>query len=224
MAENALHLFDFEGHGQSPTSPLSNITISSLAADLKNFFHNAGIVSESDATLFAHWMGCIVAIKFILEKPKLVKRLVLVSPSPIPLPEAASKNNKARATLVRKRAMAAVVDAIVGAGTSAKTQSDNGLAVSAVRMSLLARDQEGYAKACGALAGATEALDLSAVPAETLIVTGAEDKVSPPALCQGYSEKVKNGRGVVVLKDVSHCHVFEDVQGVANSLKAFSEA
>ncbi|GIZ38715.1 hypothetical protein CKM354_000212100 [Cercospora kikuchii] len=219
---HALHLFDFEGHGQSPTSPLSTITIGSLAADLKSVFQNAGIVSGSDATLFAHSMGCIVAIRFILDNPQLVKKLVLVGPPPIPLPEAASKNNKARATLVRQKTMAGVVDAVVGAGTSAKTQSENGLAISAVRMSLLAQDPEGYAKACDALAGATESLDLSAISADTLIVTGSEDKVSPPALCQGYSEKLKNSKGVVVLQDVGHWHVFEDAQGVANSLKAFS--
>lgn len=215
---HALYLFDFEGHGLSPTSALSAISIASLAADVKGVFDHAGITGG--ATLFAHSMGCLVAIRFLLDYPQLVSRLVLVGPPPIPLPEAASKNNHARAALVRKETMAAVVDAVVSAGTSAKTQASNPVAVAAVRMSLLAQDPEGYAKACSALAGATDAMALGAIQADTIIVTGSEDKVSPPALCEEYGKQLKKCKGVTVLQDVGHWHVFEDVQGVANSLKA----
>lgn len=125
----------------------------------------------SGATLVAHSMGCLVALNFVLANPGRVSKMILVGPPPSPLPEIGSKGSHARATLVRSKGTAAVVDAVASAGTSAKTQAENPLAVAAVRSSLLGQDPEGYAKACSALAEATAELDISAVDAETLILS-----------------------------------------------------
>ena len=214
---HSLTLFDFEGHGLSPTSPLSKLSIASLAEDVKGVYDHAGITSGS--TLVAHSMGCLVAIQFVLDNPTLVSKLVLVGPPPSPLPDVASKNTHARAALVRAKTMAGVVDAVSTGATSAKTQSTNALAVTAVRLSLLGQDPEGYAKACGALADATNTLDISAIKPETLIITGTEDKISPPTLCQKYDQQLQRSKGVHILQDVGHWHVFEDVEGVAAGLQ-----
>jgi alpha-beta hydrolase superfamily lysophospholipase len=108
-----LHFFDLEGHGLSPTSPLSKLSIESFAGDVKGVFDHA---NNSGATLFAHSMGCLVAVRFVLDNPGLVSRLILVGPPPSPLPAAASTNSHARAHLVRTKGMSAVVDAIVAEG------------------------------------------------------------------------------------------------------------
>ena len=50
-------------------------------------------------------------------------------------------------------------------------------------MSPLGQDPEGYAKACSALTGATEELGIEKIDAQTLIVTGGEDKISAPDIC-----------------------------------------
>lgn len=217
-SSHALHLYDFEGHGLSPTSPLSEITIDSLADDLKAIFEHAKITSG--ATLFAHSMGCLVAIQLALKHPKLVSKLVLLGPPPSPLPEAGSKGSHERAALVRSKGMATVVDTVVAAGTSERTKTSNVVALTAVRLSLLSQDPEGYAKACSALAkSAGLTLDFSRVQAETLMVTGSEDAISPPALCEKYESQLKECKGVHVLRDVGHWHVFEDVGGVAEAVK-----
>lgn len=218
--KHSLTLFDFEGHGLSPTSPLSKISIASLAADVKGIFDHAGI--SSGATLFAHSMGCLVAVQFVLDNPTLVSKLVLVGPPPSPLPAAASANTHARASTVRAKTMSAVAGAVATGGTAAKTQAENPLAIAAVRMSLLGQDPEGYAKACDALADATNTLDFTAIKPETLIITGIEDKISPPALCQRYEKDLGDRcKGVTVLPDVGHWHVFEDVKGVGDAVKGF---
>lgn len=41
----------------------------------------------------------------------------------------------------------------------------------------------GSRKACSALTGATEELGIGKIDAQTLIVTGDEDKISPPDIC-----------------------------------------
>lgn len=217
---HSLHLFDSEGHGLSPTHPLSHISIGSIASDIKAVVEHAGSSPSNPAVLVAHSMGCLAALKFTLQNPQLVSKLILIGPPPSPLSEAASNGSVARAALVRAKGMSAVVDAIVGAGTSGASKENNPVAVAAVRLSLLGQDPESYAKACGALAGATEALEVEALKATTLIITGDEDKVSPPTLCEKFNSRVQ-GSQLVILKDVGHWHVYEDINGVGQAVQSF---
>lgn len=219
-SSHALHLYDFEGHGLSPTSPLSEITIENLAADLKGVFDHGKV--SSGATLFAHSMGCLVAVHFAIKHPKLVSKLVLIGPPPSPLPEAGCNGSHERAALARRRGMTAVVDAVATAGTSEQTKKSNPVALTAVRLSLLGQDPEGYAKACSALAKTSDwKLDFSQVQAETLIITGFEDKISPPELCEKYKAELKNCKGVFVLPETGHWHLFEDVVGLEKAVSSF---
>ncbi|RSL63659.1 hypothetical protein CEP51_013274 [Fusarium floridanum] len=218
--ENTLHLFDLECHGLSTTHPLSTLSLDSFASDIKSIFDTAGVTSSAPATLFAHSLGCLASLKFTIDNPGLVSKLVLIGPPPSPLPEAASKGAYARAALVRRKGIRAVVDAVVDAGTSAHSKKANPTAITAVRLSLLGQDPESYAKATWALAGATQKLNVEAIEAKTLIVTGEEDKVSPPALVEQYVGRIKDSKAVV-LKNVGHWHVFEDVDGVAEAVGGF---
>ncbi|CAM1504601.1 Fc.00g021920.m01.CDS01 [Cosmosporella sp. VM-42] len=217
---HSLHLFDLEGHGLSPTHPLSELTIESFAADVHDIFGRANISPSNPGTLVAHSMGCLAALKFTLENPGLVKKLVLVGPPPSPLPEAASQGSYSRAQLARTQGMGAVADAVVSAGTSERSKKMNPMAITAASLSLLGQDPESYAKACWALAKARTELKVEEIRAQTLIITGDEDKVSPPAFCEKYAAKIV-GSKVVVLKNVGHWHVFEDVEGVSTAVKGF---
>lgn len=203
--DNGVHLTDLEGHGLSPTSALSKLSIQSFAEDLYGLVEKQGISSE--LVVVAHSMGCHVAVQLALSHPGLVSKLVLMGPPPSPLPEAGAKATHARAALVRSKGMSGVVDAVIGAGLSPSTHANNQLAVAATRLSLLGQDPEGYAKACTALASA-EGLDYAKLQCPTLILTGADDKVSPPGLCEKYGSGVPQA-AVDVLADVGHWHLFE---------------
>ena len=207
-------LFDLEGHGLSPTVPSSKLSIESFASDVKSLCSESGITG---VTLVAHSMGCLVALKCAEENPDLVSKLILVGPPPNPLPEAGVQGSQARAALVRAEGMDAVVDAVSTAGTSDRTKSSNLVALSAVRTSLLGQASEGYAKACTALAE-SPTLDLGSIKAKTVIITGAEDKVSSPQVCEGYKHKLPNVVHVELLEDVGHWHVFEDPAGVLRGI------
>ena len=215
---HSLQVFDWEGHGLSPSSPLSKISIQSLAQDLN------GVVSKAEAksgvTLVAYSMGCLIAVQFALTHPEKVSKLILLGPPSSPLPEVASTAIHTRAETVRAKGMHAIVDAVATAGTSEATKTSNPLAIAAVRMSLLGQDPEGYAKACTALAEAP-ALDFAALQPKTLVITGSEDKVSPPQLCEKYVKELQGKARLQVLDHVGHWHVFEDVQGTANAIKGF---
>ena len=213
------HLFDLEGHGLSPTTSLSTISITSFAQDLAGVVQHAGLTSG--ATLVAHSMGCLVALKFAIDNPDAVGQLILMGPPPTPLPAPAATNNFARAKLVRDKGMLGCVDAVVAAGLSEKSKNGSPLAVAATRLSLLGTDPEGYAKACTALAGSSEdTLALEKLKGKkVLVLTGAEDKVCPRPVADKYKAAVGDTVEVKVLEDVGHWHLFEDVEGCRDAVK-----
>lgn len=212
---HSLHFLDLEGHGLSPTSATSTVSISSYAADFVALAKHAKI---SSAIVIGHSMGCLVALTLATQHPELVSQLILLGPPPSPMSLHGRAGLLKRAKLVRSGGMAAVVDTIVAAGTSSNSKSDNPLAIAAVRLSLLGQDPEGYAKGCTALAGASETIEVSKISASTLIITGDEDKVSSPEVCENYASQVE-GAEVKVLSGVGHWHIFEDTKGVANAIK-----
>ncbi|KAM0144238.1 hypothetical protein ACHAO1_000521 [Botrytis cinerea] len=213
---HSLHFMDLEGHGLSPTIATSIVSISSYAADFAALAQHAKI---SGATIVAHSMGCTVALALALKHPSLVSKIILLGPPPTPLPEAVQTGSISRAAIVRANGMAAVVDAIATAGTSTKSKTDNSLAIAAVRMSLLGQDPEGYAKGCTALAGWNATVPIEQIKTSTLIITGDEDKVSPPQLCEKYAAEIK-GAKVITLEGVGHWHIFEDLSGVAKAVSS----
>lgn len=218
LAESAsVHVYDFEGHGLTPTHPLQSITIDSLTAGLKSVLDLAEASPQSPATLIAHSLGCLVAMNFALRHPALVKKLVLLGPPPSPLSKSAANAWQDTATRVRSQGMSAIVDEVVSSQLSDHTKKTNLLAVAAVRLSLLGQDPEAFAKACSALALYTEPLEIENLQTETVIITGQEDTVSPSSLIEELANKIGNSRHIV-LPNVGHWHAFEDVAGVAQSL------
>lgn len=215
---HTLHLFDLEGHGLSPSSPLSKISIDTIADDIHGVFDRARLTP--DATLIAHSMGCLAAVQFALKHPDKISKLILIGPPPSPLPEAMSTAVHGRAEIVRSKGMHAVVDAVATAGTSDTTKKLNPLAVAAVRMSLLGQDPEGYARGCTALAEA-KPLNFTVLQSQTLIITGSHDKVSSPHVCQGYTERIVSKASLRILDDVGHWHLFEDLQNTASAVQEF---
>ncbi|KZL83903.1 vera monooxygenase [Colletotrichum incanum] len=215
----SVHLYDFEGHGLTPTHPTQKLTIKHLAYELESVFRQAGASPQAPATLIAHSMGCLIAIHFASKYPELVKKLVLLGPPPSPLPKHTSENWFDIADRVRSQGMNGIVDEIVSVQTSDHTKTTNPLAVTATRLSLLGQDPEAYAKACSGLAWGDSA-DFSELNVETLLVTGQEDTVSPPSVIENYTRN-SAGTRMIVLPDVGHWHVFEDVVGVAQSIQDF---
>ena len=213
---HSLHFLDLEGHGLSPTSASSELMIASYAEDIYQLIQFASI--NTPATIIGHSMGCLIAAHLALHHPEQVSKLILLGPPPSPLPEPASQAMYARAALVREKGTLAVVDAIIQAGLSAQVRANNPLAVTAVRLSLLGQDAEGYAKGCMALAAsAKDTLDFSKVRCSVVIVTGEEDRVGSVEVCERYAGQVEDGR-VDVLRGVGHWHLLEDVQGCVEAV------
>ncbi|KAL6876940.1 hypothetical protein J3F83DRAFT_430321 [Trichoderma novae-zelandiae] len=218
-----VHVFDFEGHGLSPTHPLSVLSVDSLAADLAGVFSLAGITKSNPAVLIANSFGCLIALKFMLDNPGMVRKLVLISPPPLPLPEVHRKVWQQRSELVRTSGMEAAVDDMILDTTSEYTRKKNPLAVAAIRLSLLGQEPEAFAKACDAFTRDAEGpfpleeLDLEDV--ETLLVSGELDVLSTRDVIQGYAEKMMAGWDW--MDSVAQWAAFENAIKVSERLSFF---
>ena len=215
-------LYDLEGHGQTPTKASSAVTMDSLVEDLEGILSHPDFETKS-ATIVAHSLGGLIALNLALRKPTLVKKLILLGPGPSPLPAAASKAMYDRAAAVRSKGMLAsgVADAVANAATSSYTKFSRPLALSMARASLLSQDPEGYAKCCMALAGTAQtALEIEKIEVPTLVIAGADDKVSTVQWARDMERRMKDCR-VDVLKDVGHWHCSEDLDAVTESVKKY---
>ncbi|KAJ4991537.1 fumarylacetoacetate hydrolase [Stagonosporopsis vannaccii] len=214
---HSIYLFDLEGHGASPTHPLSVLSIPSFSEDVAGIFTHANITDEN-TTIVAHSMGCLIALDFAAKHPKKVRQLILLNPPCLPFPQGGVEALRQRAQLVRREGMLNIADKIALSATSAQSQARNATAVNAVRLSLQGQDLEGYAKACAALADA-EAVEWEKVGARVTVVTGSEDGVAPVDACEEVAGRVGERGSVEVLQSVGHWSVFEDVEGVARVIE-----
>jgi pimeloyl-ACP methyl ester carboxylesterase len=205
--------YDFDGHGRSPlTGPIS---LPELAEDLAALIESIG---AGRAHVVGHSMGTLVVQQLAVTRPDLVDALVLLGPVRAQ-PEPAKQATRARAATVREQGMSAVADTIAGAATSPTARANNPLVAGVVRELLLGQTREGYAQACEALAAA-ESPDLGAIAAPVLLLTGTEDKVSPPATSEAMAAELKDAT-TASTADCGHWTVTEAPAFVAEQTLAF---
>lgn len=218
---HTVHLFDLEGSGLSPTHPMSVLTIESFAKDIQGVFEYARITSDTPAILVAHDMGCLAAVRFAVDNPKLVSKLILSAIPQLPFSNAMETSLCHRVRMARTRGMGAIASSVPYTEISKYSQKKNPVCIAAVRLSLLSQDPEAYAKTCWSLTKMKNVLGrLEEVRAQTLIMTGGEDTVSTPELCSEYGSMMKSAT-MHILQNVGHWPVFEDVDAVAKAVAEF---
>ncbi|KAL5389381.1 hypothetical protein PMIN06_000365 [Paraphaeosphaeria minitans] len=224
-----MHFYDIEGHGLSPTHPLSRLSIRSLAADLNGIFEHANI--SANATIVADSMGGYIALQFVLSHPGKISRLVLLAPPPSPLPEALGKRLHERADIARRHGMSAVVDSAASSAEPDSPTMLEPLALAARRISLLGQDPEGYAKACMAFGRATKKLGsgdevkpgVGSTAKDVKVLTIGESRQGRPEfdLKSVYGDALGNGEWTRTLDVGGHWSVFQDLDGVVKVLGEF---
>jgi 3-oxoadipate enol-lactonase len=204
---------DLPGSGRSPSSgPLS------IHAFVDVIVRAARVLGIERAHFAGHSLGTIVCLHLAAQHPSLVRSLALFAPLVAPA-ESASATIRARAASVRGDGMQATADAILDASLSADTRTSHPVAAALVREMLMRQDAEGYARTCQAFADATPA-DLRQVACPTLLVTGDEDPIAPPATVRGIAGRIRGAR-VVVLSRCGHWPTVERPDQVNTSLRDF---
>ena len=170
------------------------------------------------AHIVGHSMGTIICQHIAAKMPEVVLSMTLFAPILEP-GDAARQRIKDSAQIARSRGMCVVADAIVEHGLSTSTKAHNPLAAAFVRESHMRQDVEGFAETCRALAEA-QAADLRLIRCPTLLVTGDEDMVAPPASVHAMAEKLKNKK-VQILERCGHWTTIEKPNECANLLSEF---
>lgn len=205
---------DMPSSGRSANDPA--LSISSLATDMLSLMDALGL---EQAHLLSHSMGTIVCQHMAVNAPGRILSLALLGPLAEP-PEPARPNIASRAELARTQGMQPISDAIIGAALAEKTKMEKPVTTAFVRELVAAQDAEGYALSCLALAEA-QATDVTQLTCPTLLITGDEDKVAPPANVDALGANFGSTISPTVLEDCGHWTLLEQPQLTIKHLKSF---
>ena len=211
--ELRLIAYDLAGLARSPVT--DRISIESHVDDL------ADVVRQADVErvhLAGHSLGTIICLHFAARYPQQVASLALIGAFP-EAPPAARCALRDRAAKARAEGMAAIADAIVAAGTSDDTKTNQPAAAAFVRESLMAQPAEGYARNCEALAEA-RAAEVSRVACPVLLLTGDQDRTAPPDVGRALASAIGSAQ-FQVLAGCGHWATIERAKQVNYALTLF---
>lgn len=204
---------DLVGSGRSPLE--GALSIERFVSDVMRMADGLG---AREAHLVGHSLGTIVCQHIAVRHPARVRSLALLGALTEP-PDAARAALRQRAAKARAEGMAEVADAIVQAATAKATKADAPVAVAMVRESVMRQCPQGYAATCEALAQASAA-EAGRIDCPTMLITGAEDAVAPPAMARGLADRIAGAR-LVLLPRCGHWPSVERAADVNRELRHF---
>ncbi|MCR4283189.1 MAG: alpha/beta fold hydrolase, partial [Bauldia sp.] len=162
-------------------------------------------------------LGGMTAQALASRHPERVASLVLIATAAhLPPPEFWH----GRAATVRADGPAAVVDAIIPRWFTAAFRERAPEAVARVRQGFMSIDRAGYARCCEAIAAMDLRQRLGKIAAPTLVMVGADDPVTTPAMADALRAGIP-GAELVVLANVAHLVSVERPDAVAACVLAF---
>jgi 3-oxoadipate enol-lactonase len=188
--------YDHRGHGGSPVTP-GPYSIEMLARDLIRLLDRRGLDRVSFCGLS---LGGMVGIWLGANAPDRIDRLVLCcTAARMPRPE----DFAARAAVVRRDGMGAVVDAVMARWFTPDFAAGHPQTVESTRAAFLATPTEGYAGACEAIAEMDQRDLLPRIKAPTLVIAAEMDQSTPPELSREIANKIP-GSKLVSVSDAAH--------------------
>jgi 3-oxoadipate enol-lactonase/4-carboxymuconolactone decarboxylase len=205
--------YDTRGHGRSGSSDRP-ASIDDLADDLAGLLD---ILKVERAHIVGLSLGGMTGQALASRKPERVASLTLIATSAY-LPPVDFWHT--RAATVKASGPEAVVDQIIPRWFTEAFRSRDPDAVARVRDELMGIDRAGYGRCCEAIAAMDLRDRLSDIAAPTLVMVGAEDPVTTPAMAEALRAGIANAELVVIPK-VAHLISVERPEAVAAHLGAF---
>jgi 3-oxoadipate enol-lactonase len=204
---------DLPGSGRSPSSgPLS------IQSFVDSIGRLARVLRAEPAHLAGHSLGALICLHLAVQHPSLVRSLALFGPLLAPS-DPAQRGLRERAAAVRTQGMQPTADIVVQGSLSAETRTSRPVVAALVREMLMRQNPEGYATTCLAL-GDAPAADVARINCPSLLVTGDEDPVAPPAGARAIADRMVTGR-LIVLSRCGHWPTLERPAEVTAALGDF---
>jgi len=211
--------YDARGHGASDVPP-GPYTLSALAADALGLLDHLGIERTHFVGLS---MGGLVGMAAALAAPARIRSLVLCDTTAC-YGEAGQAMWRERLRTVETEGLTeALIERTLEIWFSPRFRAEAPAAVDRVRAMLRATDPGGYAAAARAIGFVDLRDQLAAIRCPTLVVVGADDPGTPPAMARELAARIPGAR-LLVLPGVRHCSVVEAAAALAPELEAFLAA
>ena len=207
--------FDARGHGRSPVPPRP-YSLEELAEDAGALLDRLGVGK-------VHWvglsMGAMTGMAFALAYPQRLGRLVLANTTSSYGPEGRAMW-EARAKAVEQGGLAAIEPMVMGRYFSEDFRASHPGNVAAASKRFLETPVEGYLGCCDAIAELDFTADLGRIHNRTLVIAGALDAATPPAMSQAIAERIPGAR-LSVIQGAAHLSAAEKPEEFATLVESF---
>jgi 3-oxoadipate enol-lactonase len=212
--ERRLILVSLPGFGKSlPAGP----ALGDYADAVARAFDDLALPPEAD--VLGNGLGGFVALKLASRHGHRFARMVLVG-SAIAFPEAGRATFRALAEKVEREGMAAVAGAAMRRMFPEPFIAAHPEVVALREAAFQRIDPNVFAAACRALAALDLGDELAHIKNPTLIVVGAEDQATPPALGRALADRLADAR-VILLPGLGHCPHIQDPDAFVAAIASF---
>ena len=203
------------GFGKTPPEVLSSV------ADHADWLARAmdELQLPRDTAVFGNGFGAFVCLELAIRHGKRFGRLI-VADTLAAFPEPARVPFRGMAERVSKDGMAAVLDTAIGRMFPPQFAERHPDVIAARKAALAKVDPQCFARACLALASMDLSDKAKGIRNPTLVLCGALDQTTPPALARALAEKVP-GAHYEEIPESGHCPMLEQPNILVAKCAAF---
>jgi 3-oxoadipate enol-lactonase len=207
--------YDTRGHGES-SAPAGPYTLDLLAQDVKALCDALDIQACHFAGLS---MGGMIGQTLALKYPELLLSLALADTSSFYGPQA-QPFWEGRSQTALTQGMAALMAPTMERWFTEPFRSSQTELMQQVSQWILSTPPVGYSASCRAIAAIDTTADLHRIKIPTLVIVGADDAATPPAMAEKIHDQVA-GSELVVLPSAAHISSLEQADGFNRALGEF---
>jgi 3-oxoadipate enol-lactonase len=205
----AVIAYDHRGQGKSEKCATA-FSIDSLVDDAASVILNEVFAKGAGPVHFVGLsMGGMVAQGLAARYPHLVKSIVVAN-SAMLYDEAARALWRARIDTVNRDGMNVVIDMLLSRWFRQDYRKANPTTIAEVTRILLANDAQAYARTCAAIAAIDFSKSNRSIKCPTLVIAGAHDEATPPALSDAIVASIDGARLVSI--EAAHISAVESSQ------------
>jgi pimeloyl-ACP methyl ester carboxylesterase len=207
-------LFNLPGfHGSDHVPALLDAYIARLEDGFEEF------KIDIDAILLGNGFGGTLALGFALAHPDRISKLVVVDAAP-GFPEEGKQAFRLMAEKVEQGGLAAIADIAAARVFHPDYLKQHPIAADEQRAALLEIDARAFRAACTVLTDADLVPLLPRLQVPTLVLCGALDQATPPALTKMIADKVPTAH-YVELPGCGHCPPLEQPEAFLQAIREF---
>ena len=204
--------YDTRGHGRSD-SPAGDYSLECLGRDAMAILDAAGAPHAHACGIS---LGGMVALWLAANAPDHIDRVVAANTgATIATPEFWEQ----RIAAAHAQGLPGIADAVTARWFTDRFRQTDLAITDRFRSMLSESTAQGYVGCCAALRDADLREDLERITAPVLIITGAEDKATPPEAGTFIRHRVSNARGVTL--DAAHLSNVEQADAFTSAMLTF---